>query len=592
MNLTFEVKSPCGSSSLTLQNLVDGFSGWTTDNGNFSCGAAGVCTGNSDCDLSSFCSKPAGGCNSTGTCTPRPEVCITLYDPVCGCDGITYSNDCVAAISGVSVAHSGSCGVCTPGATQVCDTGLSGVCAAGTETCDITGSWGGCVQDTQAGAEVCDDSLDNDCDGDVDGADTDCAAPCTASIKPDEVNVAPGGDITLPIRIANAPNLVSSLGFEVTYDSSALTFTGSTRGDLTTGFDFFDANSTTPGTIVVGGFEAGSDNIAAGASGIVVNLNFTAEASCTGNQCIEITITGLVDNISTWQTCPGKVCCISCVPSTEVCDGVDNDCDGQTDENLTQTCDTGLYGVCADGTQACSGGSWNSCVQDNTQSDEVCDDLDNNCDGKVDEDVADCEKDIYIPYDQIGVEGNTLTVPVIINNAPNDVASYGVDVVFDNTKLSYQGCDITGTLVENFTQSGCSLAGDNQDKVRVGGFDVGDGFAAGTSGALVNINFNVVSCTSGENSLFELQYLIDHLAGWTSRDGSFVCSECAPDGDINGDGSTSPLDARMAYRHYMELTTLDDCQKSHADVNGDGSVSPLDARCIYRYYMALSSCLD
>nr|WP_236778634.1 hypothetical protein [Algoriphagus sanaruensis] len=39
----------------------------------------------------------------------RPDECIAIYNPVCGCDGITYYNSCYAQSSGIRAYAPGSC---------------------------------------------------------------------------------------------------------------------------------------------------------------------------------------------------------------------------------------------------------------------------------------------------------------------------------------------------------------------------------------------------------------------------------------------------------------------------------------------------
>jgi hypothetical protein len=56
--------------------------------------------------------EPATQCDyadASGVCTPRPDDCTRELNPVCGCNGQTYSNPCVAASSGTSVASYGAC---------------------------------------------------------------------------------------------------------------------------------------------------------------------------------------------------------------------------------------------------------------------------------------------------------------------------------------------------------------------------------------------------------------------------------------------------------------------------------------------------
>ena len=54
----------------------------------------------------------AGACHGAdvpGVCKAVPEACLDVEQPVCGCDGATYSNDCFRRMAGAQLDHAGAC---------------------------------------------------------------------------------------------------------------------------------------------------------------------------------------------------------------------------------------------------------------------------------------------------------------------------------------------------------------------------------------------------------------------------------------------------------------------------------------------------
>lgn len=80
---------------------------FSDDSGQICGGIAGLV-----CPSGEFCQNPPGTClvsDQQGTCELVPEVCTLQLAPVCGCDGMTYDNDCFRSAARVSKAHDGPC---------------------------------------------------------------------------------------------------------------------------------------------------------------------------------------------------------------------------------------------------------------------------------------------------------------------------------------------------------------------------------------------------------------------------------------------------------------------------------------------------
>jgi len=78
---------------------------------------------------------------------------------------------------------------------------------------------------------------------------------------------------------------------------------------------------------------------------------------------------------------------LQCEPSPEVCNGLDDDCDGVIDNLFPRDCSPPCGGL---GTEFCTRGGW-VCVAAQGVSTEVCNGLDDDCNGQIDDlDVVPC----------------------------------------------------------------------------------------------------------------------------------------------------------------------------------------------------------
>ena len=358
------------------------------------------CDGATDEALNQACYSGTTGTQGVGACTAGKQNCVGGAWGSCAGEVTPAAETCDNKDNNCN-------GKTDEGLTKYCYSGPAstkgiGQCKEGLQLC-TNGSWGTCSGEVIPMAEKC-DKKDNDCNGKADDL---VSTACYSGPPPTrKVGICKDGTQACINGVAGVcQGEVTPLG--ETCDNKDNDCNGKIDDTLIR-YCYTGAASTRN----VGACKDGQQSCSAGAwsscAGQVTPTNETCDnqdndcdgktdeflgRSCytgaPGTSGVGLCKVGTQACISGgWGTCSGQV-----TPTAETCDNQDNDCDGKTDESVFRTCYTGPsgtadVGLCRKGAQTCTAGKWSTtCSGEALPSAELCDNKDNDCDGKTDEDI-------------------------------------------------------------------------------------------------------------------------------------------------------------------------------------------------------------